>query len=279
MIKALSSLTTICSLHSICRAGMITGGWLWMSMPGQAASWRFVVPPQDSSLSFKQLTRELTERTSLEANPNNIIFDSNYLIRTSTNRAQGGGATSSLARSSQVLPPQALSRQHWAYPWLFTTSHRQLWSDDGRLRPYLIPWLIAGGTAIFETNKSSFALEYSTQNLPHHIIGRRTNSTWKKVGVEHELMKSFYLLTDLPTCTPNGKYWVYTMDERVAMLAVPRGLLKAVSDGVIQQSSTVCPATTSENLIRAMVNIIMVIMTTDYKKDQIHLPEILRRIR
>ena len=92
-------------------------------------------------------------------------------------------------------------------------------------------------------------------------------------------MKSFYLLTDLPTCTPNGKYWVYTMDERVAMLAVPRGLLKAVSDGVIQQSSTVCPATTSENLIRAMVNIIMVIMTTDYKKDQIHLPEILRRIR
>ena len=91
MIKALSSLTTICSLHSICRAGMITGGWLWMSMPGQAASWRFVVPPQDSSLSFKQLTRELTERTSLEANPNNIIFDSNYLIRTSTNRAQGGG--------------------------------------------------------------------------------------------------------------------------------------------------------------------------------------------
>ena len=67
------------------------------------------------------------------------------------------------------------------------------------------------------------------------------------------------------------------MDERMALLQVPVGLLEALSDGA---NPTLCPPDIARDAGgRTMINIVMVILTTDYKRDQIHLPEILKRIR
>ncbi len=58
---------------------------------------------------------------------------------------------------------------------------------------------------------------------------------------------------------------------------MPFSLLEAIQD---QSNKPSCIADIStETLDRIFINILMATLTTDYKKDQVHLPEILKRLR
>jgi hypothetical protein len=100
-------------------------------------------------------------------------------------------------------------------------------------------------------------------------------------------MRSFYLLDALPSC--GSSIWhQFSFDGRVAAVALPVRLTKSLQDG----GGSACPgepassmqgggraAQSMEMQHRAFVNLLMVALTTDYKKDQVHLPEILKRLR
>jgi len=65
-------------------------------------------------------------------------------------------------------------------------------------------------------------------------------------------------------------------------VAIPQRLSEMLRDGAPADAFR-CPgeakAGSPEKGYRAFINLLMVALTTDYKKDQVHLPEILKRLR
>jgi hypothetical protein len=99
---------------------------------------------------------------------------------------------------------------------------------------------------------------------------------WMSMPPDHEFMRSFYLLNSLPTC--KGRPWkIFSFDGRVVAIAAPYSLLSSLQDQPVKWS---CESNvTYEQQVRIFVNLLMMAFTTDYKRDQIHLPEILKRLR
>lgn len=99
---------------------------------------------------------------------------------------------------------------------------------------------------------------------------------WKVIPPDHEIMRSFHLLDSLPKC--DELVWLgYNFDQRIAAIGVPYGFLDSILDVTRQDSCAT--KVTRERATRIFINILMVALATDYKKDQIHLPEILKRLR
>ncbi len=101
-----------------------------------------------------------------------------------------------------------------------------------------------------------------------------------KVGIfaqDHELMRSFYLLNRLPTCG-QGTWRSIEIDQRLVGIEAPTIFLTALNDKNTKPLE--CAGKISkEELTRVFINVLMVVLATDYKKDQIHLPEILKRLK
>ena len=89
-------------------------------------------------------------------------------------------------------------------------------------------------------------------------------------------MRSFYLLDALPVC--NKQSWRgFTFAGRLAIVAIPHRLLVYLRD---RNTAVPCLAKTGREMAtRIFVNLLMVALAGDYKKDQVHLPEILKRLR
>jgi len=84
------------------------------------------------------------------------------------------------------------------------------------------------------------------------------------------------LLDALPGC--NGEIWRgFSYDGRLAILAIPYGFINALQDQGVAPPCKNAPD--QERGTRIFINLIMVALATDYKRDQIHLPEILKRLR
>ena len=63
-------------------------------------------------------------------------------------------------------------------------------------------------------------------------------------------------------------------EQELARLSIEKGVMTLVDEDVPCSGGP-----TGEQATRAFVNLLMVALATDYKKDQIHLPEILKRLR
>ncbi|MEI6399752.1 MAG: DUF4159 domain-containing protein, partial [Pseudomonadota bacterium] len=108
------------------------------------------------------------------------------------------------------------------------------------------------------------------------LIAGNSPLHWTPIPPDHELMRSFYLLDSLPSC--NGEGWRgFQLDNRLAVISAPFDILAALEDR--HSPGTCTEKIDNERAIRVFVNLVMVAMATDYKKDQIHLPEILKRLR
>ncbi len=195
----------------------------------------------DSSMMLATLSREVAHRTSIEFEPK-PNFNANVGL-------------------------DALGE-----PWLWIKDLNEVMGKDGRLRQDLTQWLKRGGFLILESPAPTTTLAQLTKGLE----GEQGNEGWMPLPPDHELMRSFYLLDALPSC--NGEIWRgFHYDGRLAILAVPYAFLDTLKDR--GQPPPCQNAPDNERSVRVFVNLIMVALATDYKKDQIHLPEILKRLR
>lgn len=191
-------------------------------------------------MTFGGLARELAGRTSLE-----------------------------LDRSAKVtrgLGPQALGE-----PWMWINGTGEITLPDGRLKPDIVTWIKRGGFLILENQTSELQLKKLTEGM------RLSDADgWMPLPPDHETMRSFYLLDALPDC--NSVVWRgFQFDGRLAVIAIPFGMLSILKDQPLPAPCAVQPD--YERSVRVFVNLVMVALATDYKKDQIHLPEILKRLR
>jgi hypothetical protein len=197
----------------------------------------------ESGMSFATLAREVTHRTSIEL---------------------------------AVKPEQyaQVSSEALGQPWLWVTDPGLVTGQSGGLSPDVLIWLRRGGFLVIESPVPEETLSKLAAHLSPEAVA--AGAAFLPLPPDHELMRSFYLLDALPQC--NGQIWRgLPYDGRLAVLVIPYGLLGSLKD---RGAPPPCPnAPDYERSVRIFVNLIMVALATDYKKDQIHLPEILKRLR
>jgi hypothetical protein len=154
-------------------------------------------------------------------------------------------------------------------PWLWSVSPQHLeglskkdWND-------LMSWLQRGGFMIIENHRGGSSFKELVQSqIPQ--------GQWKPIPPDHELMRSFHLLASLPQCR-EGVWEGFHFDQRIAIVLVPGDFLSLLYD---ERAQPACFGNFNrEQALRIFINLLMVALATDYKKDQIHLPEILKRLR
>ena len=167
-------------------------------------------------------------------------------------------ATEVNKRTSITLNPQIkVNSNYQKEPWLWVDSSTNIFATKNKL----MQWLKSGGMLIIEEKEKSANL---------------AQTAWKPIPVDDALMRSFYLLKTLPAC--ESKHWQgYTLNDRIAIIYIPYPLLAYLQD---KPQQAPCLKTESrEQQVRIFINLLMVALATDYKKDQVHLPEILKRLR
>jgi hypothetical protein len=193
-----------------------------------------------TKINFKNLAREVASRTSIELSSDPLVFS--------------------------VLDQTAAAK-----PWIWSPSVGKLATKDGVLRHDAVLWLKRGGLLILDG-------DYADQQIERLMSAVKSSAepSWTNVPPDHEFMRSFYLLSALPAC--RGRTWkIFTFDGRVAAMAVPYSFLGQLQDSPVRWS---CEGPVNyEQQVRVFVNLLMMALTTDYKRDQIHLPEILKRLR
>ncbi|MBC7661432.1 MAG: DUF4159 domain-containing protein [Chitinophagaceae bacterium] len=154
-------------------------------------------------------------------------------------------------------------------PWLWVAQPSLIEGLSRTDRAELIAWLQRGGFLIVENYKGA-------GDFRSKIFEAIPQGQWKLIPPDHELMRSFHLLASLPQCGDVG--WEgFQFDQRLAILLIPGDFLESVTG---QKGAASCFANlTQEGATKIFINLMMVVLTTDYKKDQVHLPEILKRLR
>ncbi len=154
-------------------------------------------------------------------------------------------------------------------PWLWSFNPRLLDGLEQGEWNQLLGWLQRGGFLIVENHAGG-------ERLKARILEQIPQGAWKPIPPDHELMRSFHLLASLPQC---GE-WVWEgfhFDQRIAVVLVPGEFFQSLLDA---QNQPACFGKfPREQALRVFINLLMVSLATDYKKDQIHLPEILKRLR
>lgn len=220
-------------------------------LQGVSASWSLVLlgEPQASPPSYSKFSKFLSHYTSV------TMPDQPEYI------------------SAELTDLTHLYRQPWLFVQDIAAIRLTSPLSSRALRPQFVRWLRHGGTLILAGAAGGAELKQLTQaaGLHHGGAGR-----WQPMGADHELLRSFYLLTGLPACKDH-RWQEFRLGGRMAILHAPAGFITAPADTPATQG---CFSKLAErSTYRLMVNLIMVILTTNYKQDQIHIREILKRIR
>ena len=142
-------------------------------------------------------------------------------------------------------------------------------SNKSNLKPEVSWWIKRGGFMVITENLSQSQLT---------TLFSEIGASVESVDLNSELMKSYYLLSTLPQCSSTkGEWKVVMFDERISVVVIPYNYIDTLLS--YMKTGSVCEGMSGKNLTRSFINIMLVSLTTDYKNDQTHLPEILKRLR
>jgi len=175
----------------------------------------------------------------------------------------------SIEMDGQLLHEKLISDKLLEEAWIWASRPEALLNSQGEVDSKLLAWLKRGGFLIVENLHDPDQLDLQLGRLAR-------DEGWKTIPPDHEIMRSFHLIESLPGC--QDRLWYgYNFDDRIAIIAVPFSLLEGL---LMEMRSNSCVEQLGrERATRIFINILMVALATDYKKDQIHLPEILKRLR
>ena len=210
---------------------------------------------------------------SAEARVPLTILSTDTTAERATNLAREVQARTSIDLAADVTRQRDIDDALLLNPWLFAGNPSFVADSTGRLDPRLVSWIKRGGFLIIENAMNEDVLTRLTEK---GLVPMQEMEGWQVVPPDHELMRSFHLLDSLPVC--QGQVWRgFHYDGRLAVLAIPFSFLDTLLDR--RRPSPCVPFDGHERAVRAFINLLMVALATDYKKDQIHLPEILKRLR
>lgn len=162
-------------------------------------------------------------------------------------------------------------------------------------------YMRAGGTVLFDTRDQISALGNSGGDSPNterlqQILGNLDIPPLEPVPTDHVLTKSFYLLTSFPGRYSGSPLWIESqLDKQDGAADRPARSADGVSPIMItgndlagawaidEAGNPLLPTvpadeTQREYAYRAGVNIMMYMLTGNYKADQVHIPALLERL-
>jgi hypothetical protein len=156
-------------------------------------------------------------------------------------------------------------------------------APDGETAAVLAAYLENGGVVLFDSGLGggpgggAFAETARALNLP----------TLVPAPDDHVLGRSFYLLASFPGRWAGGTLWVERADERIndgvsAVIAGANGWAGAwAMDEAQRFLFPVVPGGEAQRevALRFGVNLVMYVLTGNYKADQVHVPAILERLK
>lgn len=140
-----------------------------------------------------------------------------------------------------------------------------------------------GGTILFDSRggegESLVALRALARQLDLPAL--------EPVGPDHVLTRTFYLLQEFPGRFPGGRLWVERAGERVndgVSSVIAGGGDWAAAWAVDEMHRPLFPVIPGgerqrEYAYRFGVNVVMYVLTGNYKSDQVHVPAIMQRLR
>ena len=156
-----------------------------------------------------------------------------------------------------------------------------------------------GGTILFDTRDSIDGIGFSNSGSPAGDWLRDMLQTidvppLEPVPIDHVLTKTFYLMDEFPGRYPDGPMWIEALDA-----SVQEGRPVRASDGVSpllitgndlagawaidDERRAILPVVPNDSFQRELayrvgVNIVMYVLTGNYKADQVHVPALLERL-
>ncbi len=150
-------------------------------------------------------------------------------------------------------------------------------------------YLRTGGIVFIDTRDQQMSFDRPANGNPDlkRLLGGIETPPLIPMPADHVLTKSFYLLNDMPGRWQGGKIWIEAGNGRVndgvttlvigandyagawAVDSRGRGVMPVTPGGETQR----------EMAFRFGVNLVMHALTGNYKDDQVHLPDIMQRLR
>ncbi len=153
-------------------------------------------------------------------------------------------------------------------------------------------YLGTGGTILFDTRDGydqtpgSFGGAILSAQRLRHLVGAVKIPTLVPIPPDHVLTKSFYLLHEFPGRWNTGSLWVEPVEDRVndgvssVVVGANDWAAAWAVDGQGRPAFAVVPGDESqrEMAMQFGVNLVMYVLTGNYKSDQVHVPAILERL-
>ncbi len=153
-------------------------------------------------------------------------------------------------------------------------------------------YLETGGTILFDTRNAGeetpgrFGSAASSQAQLRRLVGGVKIPPLVPVPPDHVLTKSFYLLHDFPGRWNSGQVWIEPVENRVndgVASVIVGGNDWAGAWAVDDQGRPAFACVPGgehqrEMAMRFGVNLVMYVLTGNYKTDQVHVPAILERL-
>ncbi|HEV8680397.1 MAG TPA: DUF4159 domain-containing protein, partial [Stellaceae bacterium] len=153
-------------------------------------------------------------------------------------------------------------------------------------------YLETGGTILFDTRNSGaetpgpFGSAAASQARLRRLVGAVKIPPLIPVPPDHVLTKSFYLLHEFPGRWNSGQVWIEPVEDRVndgVTSVIVGGNDWAGAWAVDDQGRAAFPCVPGgeqqrEMAMRFGVNLVMYVLTGNYKTDQVHVPAILERL-
>jgi hypothetical protein len=204
------------------------------------------------------------------------------------------GLSEVLRNRTSVEPgdPVALDLEH-DEPRLYPLIYWPITSSQPTLSPLaaasLDRYLRTGGIIFIDTRDQQLSFDRPASGNPDlkRLLGGVETPPLIAMPQDHVLTKSFYLLSDMPGRWQGGKVWIEAGSGRVndGVTAIVIGANDyAGAWAVDQRGRGLLPVTPGgetqrEISFRVGVNLVMHALTGNYKDDQVHLPDIMQRLR
>jgi hypothetical protein len=153
-------------------------------------------------------------------------------------------------------------------------------------------YLDTGGTILFDTRDAGeqapgpFGSAAESRERLIRLVGEIKIPQLVPIPPDHVLTKSFYLLHEFPGRAAGGQLWVEPAEDRVndgvaSVIVGSNDYAGAWAvDGQGQPQFPVSPGGEAqrETAMRFGINLVMYVLTGNYKSDQVHVPAILERL-
>ena len=207
------------------------------------------------------------------------------------------GLTGTLNRRTAVLTAEPLAvdvenDELIFFPLLYWPVTAEQTPPSPRAVERINRYIETGGTILFDTRDAGaatpgqFGSAASSQAELRRLTGAIKIPRLVPVPPDHVLTKSFYLLHDFPGRWRNGPVWVEQVEDRVndgVASVIVGGNDWAGAWAVDEQGRPAFPCVPGgesqrEMAMRFGVNLVMYVLTGNYKSDMVHVPAILERL-